>query len=83
MSEQQPVLSASRLEPLAFHHAIVAYLKQNEAAIWRWIKSTETQQNQAQDYSAKSLVAIEKEISFAKPALCASQKTAGVFNQMT
>jgi Peptidase family M48 len=55
MSDQQPPLQTSRLEPLAFHHAVVAYLKQKEAAIWRWIKSTETQQKQAQEFRDQML----------------------------
>jgi Peptidase family M48 len=55
MSDQQPALLTSRLKPLAFHHAIVAYLKQNEAAIWRWIKSSETQQKQAQEFRDQML----------------------------
>jgi hypothetical protein len=55
MSDQQPAVPTSRLVPLDFHHAIVAYLKQNESAIWRWIKSSETQQRQAQEFRDQML----------------------------
>jgi hypothetical protein len=50
MSEENPVVQsteASALRPLAYHDAVVAYLKSNESEVWNWACSARAREEHA------------------------------------